>query len=66
MMTNTIRQAGLAALLTCGLVLFMPGNIFAQGGGGKGGRDGGGGKGDRDGRSGKEGRGGDCNDRTAL
>lgn len=36
MKTLTIRQMGLTALLTCGLVLFMPNNTFAQGGGGGG------------------------------
>jgi hypothetical protein len=51
MKTNTMRQMGLAALLACGLIVFMPGSAFAQGGGGHGGGKGGGGGGGGGGRS---------------
>ena len=63
MKTPTMRQMGLTALLTCGLVLFMPNNTFAQGGGG-GGHGGGkgghrGGPGERGGPGGQNAAGGD-------
>lgn len=49
MKTPSMRQAGLAALLTCGLVLFVPGNTFAQGRGHRHGGD----RGDRGGPDGQ-------------